>query len=261
MALHSTLLCAGMLALALSSASALAVDHERCEILKSRHVMQSAAPVNCEQLQLLHFSYIDFAGKRRDDGEIMVMAAAAPQVQAIFETLLKRGFPLARAHPMEHYQGDDEASMADNNTSAFNHRPITGGKQLSLHAYGLAIDINPLQNPYVRRDGQGRLLYSPEAGRAYAKRVPPGGDAQPGSSEQVVELFAEHGFFIWGGDWKKPVDYQHFQVSRNMAERMAGLPLPAARQLFERSIAAYRACRRTHQATPKARTECAAAAG
>lgn len=247
-------LLAGLTAQAAPQSSIVAVDNRHCNILK-QHVLRSGAPVQCQQLRVVRLSYIDFDNVRHDDGEIMVMAAVAPHVQAIFDTLLKRGFPLARVRLMEHYQGDDDASMADNNTSALNDRPITGGKAVSLHAYGLAIDLNPLQNPYVQREAKERLTVSPPAGQTYAKRIAD----RPGSSEQVVELFAQHGFLIWGGDWKKPIDYQHFQVSRSMAERMAKLPIQQARQLFENSIVAYRACRTNTDGRPKDRAECAAA--
>jgi len=247
-----------MSTLAQSAYAQLAVpglDNRQCALVR-QHVLQPGAPVDCTQLQVVRFSYVDFDKVRHDDGEIMVMAAVAAQVKALFDELLKRGFPLAQARLMEHYQGNDDASMADNNTSAFNDRPITGGKAISLHAYGLAIDINPLQNPYVRRDAQGRLIYSPPAGQAFGVRAA----ERAGSSEQVVELFAQHGFLIWGGDWKKPIDYQHFQVSRGMAERLAKLPLLQARQLFENSVVAYRTCRRAHGGKNDRKT-CAAAAG
>jgi D-alanyl-D-alanine carboxypeptidase len=251
-------LLAGLAPAASAQSANPGLDRQQCTLVR-QHVLQPGAPVDCTQLQVVRFSYVDFDKVRRDDGEIMVMAAVAPQVKALFDELLKRGFPLAQARLMEHYQGNDDASMADNNTSAFNDRPITGGKEFSLHAYGLAIDINPLQNPYVLRDAQGRQIYSPPAGQAFGVRAAD----RAGSSEQVVELFAQHGFLIWGGDWKKPIDYQHFQVSRGMAERLAKLPLPQARQLFESSVVAYRTCRAggSHGVKPGARKACAGTAG
>jgi hypothetical protein len=257
-ALLPMLLLTAVAPLASAQSGVSALDSRQCALLK-QHVLQPGAPVDCPQLQVVRFSYLDFDQASHDDGEIMVMAAVAPQVKALFDELFKRRFPLAQARLMEHYQGNDDASMADNNTSAFNDRPVTGGKMVSLHAYGLAIDINPLQNPYVLRDAQGRQIYSPPGGQAFGERLV----SRPGSSEQVVELFAQHGFLIWGGDWKKPIDYQHFQVSRKLAERMAKLPTPQARQLFESTVAAYRACRtgNGHGSKPKDRMVCAAAAG
>lgn len=249
-------LLAGVAPHGIAQSAISAVDSGQCAILK-QHVLQPGAPVDCPQLHVVRFSYVDFDQVRHDNGEIMVMAAVAPQVRGLFDALLKRRFPLAQARLMEHYQGNDDASMAENNTSAFNDRPITGGTAVSLHAYGLAIDINPLQNPYVLRDAQGQLTYSPPAGQAYGGR-----DAsRPGSSEQIVELFAQHGFPIWGGDWEKPVDYQHFQVSRKLAERLAKLPVPQARELFESTVVAYRACRAGHGSKPKDRKVCAADEG
>jgi len=215
--------------------------------------MGPGAPVRCSQLQVVHFAYADFDGHVHDDGEIMVMAAVAPQVQTIFKLLLERRVPLARARLMENYHGDDAASMADNNTSAFNHRPITGGTVPSLHAYGLAIDINPLQNPYLRCDAKGLVDISPPAGRPYATRLP----IRPGMvDQQVVDIFAVHGFPIWGGDWRQPIDYQHFQVSRKMAERLAALPLKQARAHFENSILVYRRCLVSKGKTSDARKVC-----
>ena len=167
------------------------------------------------------------------------MAAVAPEVRTIFTLLLARHFPLAGARLMNHYQGNDDAAMADNNTSAFNHRPITGGGAPSLHAYGLAIDVNPLENPSVHRAGNGTLQVSPPAGKPYTARLP----LRPGMvDDRVVEIFATHGFPIWGGDWHQPIDYQHFQVSRKTAEHLAKLELKEARAYFENSIKFYQRC-------------------
>src|SRR5215470_19718540 len=96
----------------------------------------------------------------------MVMDAAAESVLRIFTKLRKMRFPIAKARLINHYDGDDDASIADNNTSAFNSRNVAGTNTLSLHAYGLAIDLNPLQNPYVQHSG-GKLIFSPPAGAAY----------------------------------------------------------------------------------------------
>ncbi|MQR00314.1 M15 family metallopeptidase [Glaciimonas soli] len=233
--------------------SAFATDAAACAQLKSDHVMQAGAPVTCEQLQTVRFSFIDFDGKLHDDGEVMVMAAVAPQVQAIFEELLARRLPIKQARLMGHYHGDDDASMADNNTSAFNDRAMTGGGALSLHAYGLAIDLNPLQNPYINRNKQGAPEVSPPAGQPYTART----KMRPGMvNQQIADVFAQHGFFIWGGNWKQPIDYQHFQVSRKMAERLAALPSDQARKVFESSIIAYGHCMKNEQSNMKARVAC-----
>lgn len=218
--------------------------------------MRTGAPVDCSQLQVVHFSFVDLDGQLHDDGEVMVMAAVAPEVLTIFTLLLARHFPLAGARLMNHYQGNDDAAMADNNTSAFNHRPITGGGAPSLHAYGLAIDVNPLENPYVRRAKNGILQVSPPAGKPYTARLP----LRPGMvDDRVVEIFAMHGFPIWGGDWHQPIDYQHFQVSRKTAEHLSKLRIKEARVYFENSIEMYQRCLVRNRKMSDAKRFCALA--
>jgi hypothetical protein len=220
------------------------VSNDACNTMRQQRVLQKNAPVTCAQLHIVHFSYLDFDGKLRNDGEIMVMAAVADHVQDIFDTLLKRKFAIAGARLMDHYHGDDLASMRDNNTSAFNDRRITNGNAPSLHAYGLAIDINPIQNPYLQFEADGKAVYSPTAGSKYANRlsIRPGKPARKGMAEEVVDVFAEHGFLIWGGNWDAPIDYQHFQVSRPLAERLAALPVAQARAVFNAYVERYRSC-------------------
>jgi hypothetical protein len=140
---------------------------------------------------------------------------------------------------MNQYNGSDDASMADNNTSAFNVRAVEATGAISMHAYGLAIDLNPVQNPYVLRMISGRLQVDPKAGAAYLARK----NLRPGMAEAVIDVFADHGLLVWGGYWNSP-DYQHFQVSRSMAGQLARLSPPAARALFERRLERYIACAR-----------------
>jgi D-alanyl-D-alanine carboxypeptidase len=217
-----------------------------CEDMRNHHVMKAGAPVGCERLKLIDFSYVGFDGQAHDDGEIVVMDAAAEHVLHIFGALRERRFPIAKAQLMNRYDGNDDASMADNNTSAFNVREITGGGLISLHTYGLAIDINPVQNPYAKRSG-ATLTFSPPAGAEYVNRINdrPWKDARPGMAEAVVDSFAFDGFLIWGGYWDDPIDYQHFQVSRTLAERLARLSPAQAQAVFDRHVRRYRACRRT----------------
>jgi hypothetical protein len=226
------------------SAASIPVDIAKCDRMKADHVLSQNAPVACAQLRIVRFSYVDFEGRIHRDGEIMVMAAVADHVQAIFDRLYQRRFPIAKARLMDDYRGDDAAAMRDNNTSAFNHRAIAGGGPPSLHAYGLAIDLNPVQNPYIQFNEQGQASYSPASGASYANRLNtrPHKSARSGMAEEVVELFATNGFLVWGGYWDSPIDYQHFQVSRKIAERMASLPVGAARDFFERYVKSYRAC-------------------
>jgi hypothetical protein len=124
----------------------------------------------------------------------------------IMRALFDARFPIERMDPIDVYDGDDDASMAANNTSAFNCRPVTGGSRWSEHAYGIAIDVNPLVNPYVRRD-----LVLPPGGAPYVDRAV---DA-PGMIHEgdiVVDTFARFGWY-WAGSSSFPKDYQHFSTT------------------------------------------------
>lgn len=105
---------------------------------------------------------------------------------------------------VDDYNGDDELSMEDNNTSCFNYREVPGSTHLSQHAYGRTIDINPLYNPYITEDG-----YMPYTAGEYIDRdinTPHKIDAE----DLCCKIFKKHGF-VWGGDWNSVKDYQHFQ--------------------------------------------------
>jgi hypothetical protein len=153
-------------------------------------------------LRVLTLSHWDFAGAVQT-GQLVVAAAVADEVVAIFAALYQLRFPIACMRPVELYGGDDDASMAANNTSGFNFRNVAGTDVLSHHAHGVAIDINPLQNPMIVR-GQ----VSPPAGAAYVDRGErrPGMIARPGP---VVDQFDARGW-DWGGDWRHMKDYHHF---------------------------------------------------
>ena len=140
-----------------------------CDDMKSRNVMRPVSPLSCERLRLVSFPYVGFDDRVHGDGEIVVMDAAAEYVLRIFAKLREMRFPIAKVRLMNHYNGNDSASTADNNTSSFNARKSTGGNSLSMHAYGLAIDLNPVQNPYATQSGSGRR-YMPRPGAAYSNR-------------------------------------------------------------------------------------------
>jgi hypothetical protein len=208
-----------------------------CRDMRSTKVLNPGSPVGCDRLRLVRFGYVGFDGATHDDGELVVLDAVADHVMAIFVGLRNRAFPIASARLMNRYRGNDDASMAANNTSAFNVRRVEGSNTMSLHAYGVAIDLNPVQNPYVERRAQG-IEISPPAGKSHIRRQ----DRHPGMAEAVVDLFAYHGFAQWGGYWPRGIDYQHFQVGRRLAGQLVALPYPKARALFERHVERVRAC-------------------
>lgn len=213
------------------------VSRTLCDDMKKHNVIRAGAVVGCERLSLVRFSYLGFDGAIHDDGEIMVMDAAAENVLRIFNKLRDMRFPIAKARLINHYDGSDDASIADDNTSAFNSRNVAGTNSLSLHAYGLAIDLNPLENPYVQNLG-GTPKFSPPAGAAYMNRFKgqPEKQHRLGLAEAVINVFAEEGFSIWGGYWKSAIDYQHFQVSRGLAEQLARLAPAQAKAAFAQHV-------------------------
>lgn len=160
-------------------------------------------PVPPEGLRLVRLSFITFDGASAA-GELVLASDVVDDVVAIFAELYEKRFPIRSMVTVEAFGADDDASMAVDNTSAFNCRPITGGGGWSLHSYGIAIDLNPRENPYV----SGDTILPPE-GRAYLDR----GNAVPGmvvAGDPVVSAFAAQGW-RWGGYWTDPLDYQHFE--------------------------------------------------
>lgn len=165
---------------------------------------RAGCPVPLSDLRYLTLTYRGFDGTDHT-GELVVAASVTDAVVATFRQLYADGYPIASMRLVDDFGGDDDASMAANNTSAFNCRPVTGGGGFSEHSYGTAIDVNPVQNPYV--SGSSVL---PPAGQAYADRPQSPGVIHDGDA--VVTAFATHGF-TWGGDWHSPIDYQHFSLS------------------------------------------------
>lgn len=162
-------------------------------------------PVAVADLRLVTVTHLRFDG-RPARGQLVVHRDAADAVVRVFRALLAARFPVAQVRTVEAYGGDDARSMAANNTSAYNCRRTTGGTGWSEHAYGRALDVNPVQNPYVR----GTTVL-PEAGRAYVDRARP----RPGmvlAGGPVVRAFAAAGW-EWGGGYASFKDYQHFSAS------------------------------------------------
>ena len=150
----------------------------------------------------MHVSYWDFRGRTRE-GTIVVARRVAPQVLRIFRFLWAAGFPIRRLRPVSAYGGSDERSMAADNTSGFNCRYVRGTTRWSMHAYGEAIDVNPVENPYV----QGSRV-SPPAGRAFLDRSRyRKGMATRDSA--LVDAFLNAGW-KWGASFG---DYQHFSTT------------------------------------------------
>lgn len=203
--------------------------------MRTKKVWNDTCPISIDRLRIIKFAFFNFEDREQLDGEMVALDAVSDHVLAIFKELHQLKFPLSKARRIEFYNGDDEASMNDNNSSCFNHREITGGGTLSLHSYGVAIDINPILNPCIMSGlpSNGLPTHSnviPSAGYDYINRQ----SLHPGMVEtkNVIEIFKKHGFSIWGGQWKTPIDWQHFQTSRATAQLLATMEPSHAYELF-----------------------------
>jgi D-alanyl-D-alanine carboxypeptidase len=169
---------------------------------RMRWSWRPGCPVPLADLRLVRADHWGFDG-RVHRGELVVHQQAAADVLWVLARLYRERFPIQRMRLVDAYRGSDDRSMAANNTSGFNCRRVAGSASWSEHAYGRAIDLNPLRNPYV---AGGHV--SPPAGRPYADRSP----HAPGmvhAGDAVVRSFAAVGW-RWGGSWRSAKDYQHF---------------------------------------------------
>jgi hypothetical protein len=178
---------------------------------KLRHRMagvswHAGCPVALRGLRLLSISFWGFDGRRRR-GEMVVNADAVDAVHRAFGRLFDAHFPIRRMRLVDHYGGSDYRSIEADNTSAFNCRNATGSTRFSEHAYGRAIDVNPIENPYVYANG----TTTHSASRAYLDRSRHRkGMAFAGGP--LVRAFDAVGWG-WGGRWPLPTDFQHFSRS------------------------------------------------
>jgi len=161
------------------------------------------AEIKLSDLRYLRLSYVDFDGLEQV-GELVCNKAIAEDLMAIFQALYEARYPIRSIRLIDDFGGDDEASMAADNTSCFNYRRKTGMRELSKHALGLAVDINPFENPYVRPS-----RVRPDGASVYADRTkdfPHKIDKE----NLCYKLFRARGF-SWGGSWRSVQDYQHFE--------------------------------------------------
>lgn len=170
----------------------------------------AALAVSYDDLRYLNVLYYDFSGEVQR-GELICNKGIAQDLVEIFYELYLNEYQIEKIRLIDEYDGDDTASMLDNNTSCFNYRVVDGTTSLSKHAIGCAIDINPFYNPYVvfNKDGSGETYISPEGSEVYADRSQ-NFPYKIDENDLCYRLFKEHGF-TWGGDWNSCKDYQHFQ--------------------------------------------------
>jgi hypothetical protein len=192
--------------LALLAAQAPPFAHSVSPVTRAQlpHSWRSGCPVAPSALRRVRLSYWGFDGQVHT-GALVVNESAVRDVVVVFRRLYGARFPLRRMRPIDAYGGNDERSLAADNTAGFNCRYAVGPgpRRWSTHAYGLAIDVNPVENPYVEG---GRV--HPRAGRAYLDRS----RFRPGMAVRgrvLVRAFTAVGW-LWGGRWRGTPDYQHF---------------------------------------------------
>ena len=167
------------------------------------HRWRPGCPVPLRTLRYVTVSYVGFDGSARV-GEFVVHRAHAGSMVSVFKRLYELRFPVRRMRLVDDYSGDDDESMAANNTSAFNCRYRGSGTTWSEHAYGKALDLNPVQNPYVYRG-----IADPPAGQRYVDRSP----LRKGMVTRAVRRALAAVGWEWGGDWRGVKDYQHFSAT------------------------------------------------
>jgi hypothetical protein len=169
---------------------------------------RKGCPVPLQNLRYLRITHYDFHGERRL-GEIIVHKNVAKEVSKIFHELYQINYPIDHMVLVSTYKGSDWQSIESGNTSAFNCRSATGSKKWSKHSYGKAIDINPIQNPYVSRSGH----ISHKESYKYKKRVHKNSSSADKAlllkNDKATKIFKKYGW-KWGGEWKNVKDYQHF---------------------------------------------------
>jgi poly-gamma-glutamate synthesis protein (capsule biosynthesis protein) len=173
---------------------------------------KKGCPVPLKDLRYIRVSHYDFNGSIRQ-GELVMHKDVAKEVVAIFRELYAMRYPIKQMRLISdaEFSSSDYRSIEADNTSAFNCRNVTGGSKWSKHAYGLAIDINPIENPYYKVGRHSSHTKSrPYEKRAHKARTTSQGRALLLRGDKVTQVFLKRGW-NWGGDWKYTKDYQHFQ--------------------------------------------------
>ena len=202
-----------------------AIDSRILQRMKRGGSWRRGCPVAPKDLRYLRIPYRDFHGKR-EVGEMIVHKSVADEVLDIFAALYKIGYPINKMRLVSDYRASDFDSIEADNTSAFNCRNVTGGKKWSRHSYGTAIDINPIENPYISRNGS----IAHKKSYRFRKRVhrnskDPADRAMLIKGDRAVYLFKKRGW-RWGGDWHSIKDYQHFDKTIPVQRRKSVRKIP-----------------------------------
>ncbi|MBP9792333.1 MAG: M15 family metallopeptidase [Rickettsiales bacterium] len=206
----------------------------------NKNIWVKGCPIPIDRLMLLNLSYVDYEGTKKHNGQMVVFDVVADSVLKIFQELYLVAFPINSINLMNQFDGDDNKSMNVNNTSSFNGRKIANTTRWSVHSYGMAIDINPIQNPCLDTEykpGKQSVDVFPAQGIEYMNRS----NLRQGMVESVidesinltvVELFKDNGFSVWGGAWNFPIDLHHFQVPTDEAKKLANMSFDEGMSYF-----------------------------
>jgi peptidoglycan LD-endopeptidase CwlK len=192
-----------------SSTGQINKQHKKERLIIDSHITLDEAlkgkeipPTNTKNLRILDVEYYSF-DNRLHRGQVVIHKDLAKDIKDIFALIKEKKFPIKKVVPINYYRWSDEASMKDNNTSAFNYRVISGTRTFSTHALGRAIDINPFLNPQIK---SGKI--SPE-GAVYNKYT----RGTITANSWLTHEFYKRGW-RWGGNWKFTQDYQHFERAK-----------------------------------------------
>ena len=169
---------------------------------------RKGCPVGLNDLRYLSMSYLDFNGQSKE-GELIVHKDVSVEVIEIFEALYEMDYPIKKMRLVSDYKANDWQSIEADNTSAFNCRNATGSKKWSKHSYGKAIDINPIENPYISRSGRISHKESLQYRKRVHKKATSADKALLLKNDKATKIFEKYGW-KWGGDWSGVKDYQHF---------------------------------------------------
>lgn len=195
---------------------------------------KETVPYPLDDLVYIQVTYYGFDGKTHI-GELIMHKLVAPEIIEIFKMLFEAKYPIEKVKLIDDYDASDEASMADNNSSALCVRSITNQyNELSRHSYGVAIDINPIQNPYISSN-----MILPEAGENYQDRT----NKRKGmiiEGDICYTAFVSRGW-TWGGNWTSIKDYQHFQkdVDIPITGDIPEISVDAVRELIINALKGY----------------------
>lgn len=178
----------------------------------NQNTPKNNCPVPSKDLKLLTIKHLGYDGKDKQ-GVLLVHKSVASNVEKIFEELYEIKYPIYQMKLVSKYNNNDWESIEANNTSAYNCRKVEGTIRWSNHSYGKAIDINPIENPYISKKG----YISHKESLKYKKRVHKEDTLQDRAvllkDDEAVKIFKKHGW-SWGGDWITIKDYQHFEYKR-----------------------------------------------